>query len=294
MKCLVIGAAGYLGRHLVPALRAAGHEVTSVSRNGEAGSAADVGNLESLQALDWDVDRVFQFAGVTGTTASFNDFQAFVAGNQTGLLNVLDCIRRSGHRPRIVFPSTRLVYKGSERPLAEGADLEARTVYAATKIACELHLQAFARAFGIPFTVFRICVPYGNSQGGRYSYGTVGNFIQQAVDTGRISLYGDGSLRRTFTHVDDICQAIVLGGEEDNCENEIFNIPGEDFSLLEAAGQIATQCGATIELAPWPEFDMRIESGSTVFDGAKLSARTPWRTKQRMHEWVTSIPTAVR
>lgn len=290
MKCLVIGAAGYLGRHLAPALQAAGHDVTCVARNGQAGLSADVGDLASLQALDWDVDRVFHFAGVTGTTASFSDFQAFVAGNQIGLLNVLDCIRRSGHRPRVVFPSTRLVYKGSERPLPEGAELEARTVYAASKIASELQLQAFAQAFGIPFTVFRICVPYGNSQGGRYSYGTVGSFIQQAFDTGRVRLYGDGRLRRTFTHVDDICRAIVGGAERTDFENEIFNIPGEDLSLLEAAGQIAMQSGATIELAPWPEFDLRIESGSTVFDGTKLSALLPQPTPQTMRAWINSLP----
>lgn len=290
MKCLLIGAGGYLGCHLAPALRAAGHEVNAVTRNGTAGLVADVGDLQSLLALDWNVDRVFMFAGVTGTTASFTDYQTFVTGNQIGVLNVLECIRQSGHRPRVVFPSTRLVYKGSAKPLQETAELQARTVYAASKIACEFHLQAFAQAFGIAYTVYRICVPYGNAQGGRYSYGTVGNFIQQAFDTGRIRLYGDGSLRRTFTHVDDICRAIVLGSLREDFENEVFNIPGDDLSLLQAAGLIATQLQATIELAPWPEFDLRIESGSTVFDGAKLSARLPSPTQRTMSDWVTSIP----
>ncbi len=290
MKCLVIGAAGYLGRHLVPALRAAGHDVSAVARNGQDGLLADVGDMKSMKALDWDVDCVFHFAGATGTTASFNDYQTFVAGNQIGLLNVLDCIRQSGHRPRIVFPSTRLVYKGSAQSLQETAELEARTIYAASKIACEMHLKAFARAFDIPFTVFRICVPYGNAQGGRYSYGTVGNFIQQAFDTGRIGLYGDGSLRRTFTHIDDICRAIVLGSAQEDFKNEVFNIPGEDLSLLQAAGMIATHLRATIGLTPWPEFDLRIESGHTVFDGAKLSARLPSSTQRTMNDWVTSMP----
>jgi len=294
MKCLVIGAAGYLGRHLAPALRAAGHEVSSVARGGQAGLRVDVSDLKSLQSLDWDVDRVFLFAGVTGTTASFTDYQTSVVGNQIGLLNVLDCIRQSGHRPRVMFPSTRLVYKGSELPLPETAELQAKTVYAASKIACELHLQAYALAFGIPFTVFRICVPYGNAQGERYSYGTVGNFIQQALDTGRIRLYGDGSLRRTFTHVDDICRAILLGSVREDFENDVFNIPGEDLSLLQAAGLIATQLQATIELAPWPDFDARIESGSTVFDGAKLSTRLPLLTQRKISEWVTSISPPLR
>jgi UDP-glucose 4-epimerase len=290
MKCLVIGASGYLGRHLVQTLRAAGHQVGAVSRNGQADLRADFCDPQSLQALDWNVDTVFLLAGVTGTTASFTQYQSFIDGNPMGLLNVLDTIRQSAHRPRVVFPSTRLVYKGADHPLPETAELQARTVYAASKIACEFLLQAYAGAYGIPYTVFRVCVPYGNSIGERYSYGTVGNFIQQALDAGRIRLYGDGGLRRTFTHVDDICTAIAQGATRKDFENEIFNIPGEDLSLLEAAGLIAARLRATIELVPWPEFDLRIESGSTVFDGGKLSARLSSSTQRTMSGWVTSIP----
>lgn len=290
MKCLVLGAGGYLGSHLAQALRSEGHDVRAVTRKGPHGPPVDVGDLASLKALDWAVDTVFLFAGVTGTTASFTQFQNFVHGNQIGLLNVLECIRQSGHRPRIVFPSTRLVYKGSEQALPETAELQARTVYAASKIACELHLQAYANAFGIPYTVFRVCVPYGNTLGGRYSYGTVGNFVQQALDSGRIRLYGDGSLRRTFTHVDDICRAFVLGSAHEDFANEVFNIPGEDLSLLQAARLIATQLQARIELATWPEFDQRIESGSTVFDGTKLLARLPSARLRTMGDWVRTIP----
>jgi UDP-glucose 4-epimerase len=290
MKCLLLGAAGYLGRHLAQALSADGHAVDAVARSSRTGQALDVEDLASLQALDWAVDTVFMFAGVTGTAASFTEYPNFITGNQIGLLNVLECIRLSGHRPRLVFPSTRLVYKGSAQPLSEAAALEARTVYAASKIACELHLQAYANAFGIPYTVFRICVPYGNVLGGRYSYGTVGNFIQQAFDNGCIRLYGDGSLRRSFTHVDDICRAVVLGSLHQDFENGVFNIPGEDLSLLQAAQLIAAQLHADIELAPWPVFDQRIESGSTVFDGAKLLARLPMAASRAIADWVQSIP----
>lgn len=289
MKCLVIGAGGYLGSHLARALSAAGHDVTTATRSGRSGSpAVDVCDALSVRALDWNVDAVFMFAGVTGTAASFTTFREFIDGNQLGLLNVLDGIRQSGHRPRVVFPSTRLVYKGADHPLSEGAEQQARTVYAASKIACELLLQAYANAFAIPYTVFRICVPYGNKLGGRTSYGTVGNFIQQALGMGRIRLYGDGSLRRTFTHIDDICGAIVLGSAREDFANEVFNIPGEDLSLLQAAQLIAKQHQASVELAPWPEFDLRIESGSTVFDGAKLLARLPTVLQSTMGEWVRS------
>lgn len=290
MKCLVLGAGGYIGRHLAAALRAHGHQVVAAaSRAGPAQSRVDIGEAQTLTRLDWAVDAVFLFAGVTGTTASFKDHAGYVKGNELGLLNVLESIRLSGHRPRLVFPSSRLVYKGSSQPLCETAELEAKTVYAANKIACEFHLRAFSNAFDIPHTIFRVCVPYGNSQGSEYSFGTVGNFIKQALETRRICVYGDGSLRRTFTHVDDLCNFVALASASGDFENETFNIPGHDLSLFEAAQLIGARLGAAIVFMPWPAFDLRIESGSTVFDGSKLQARLPSVTARNMAQWAATI-----
>ena len=290
MKCVVLGAGGYLGRHLVAALRAQGHEVmAAATRAGPAECRVDIGDAETLTRVDWAVDLVFLFAGVTGTTASFKNHQGYVRGNELGLLNVLESIRRSSYRPRLVFPSSRLVYKGADSALPETAELEAKTVYAANKIACEFHLRAFSNAFDIPHTIFRICVPYGNSQGSEYSFGTVGNFIKQALDTGRISLYGDGSPRRTFTHVDDLCNFMVLGSASSDFKNETFNIPGDNLSLLQAAEIIGARLGAAIKFTPWPSFDLRIESGSTVFDGRKTQTRLPSVAARNMTQWAATI-----
>lgn len=290
MKCLVLGARGYIGRHLQAALRAQGHQVVAAaSRAGPAQSRVDVADAPTLNALDWAVDVVFLLAGVTGTSASFKDPEAYVNGNELGLLNVLQSIRLSGHRPRLVFPSSRLVYQGSNRPLAETAPLEAKTVYAANKIACEFHLRAFSNAFDIPHTIFRICVPYGNSQGSEYSFGTVGNFVRQALENKRIALYGDGSQRRTFTHVEDLCRFMVLGSASADFENGTFNIPGDDLSLLEAAKLIGARLGAQIGFSPWPPLDLRIESGSTVFDGTQTQSRLPTVVARKMDLWAAAI-----
>ena len=290
MKCLVLGAGGYIGRHLVAALRAQGHEVVAAAPRAEPPERrVDICDAHSLTRVDWAVDVVFLFAGMTGTTASFKNHESFVTANEIGLLNVLASIRLSSYRPRLVFPSSRLIYKGSNLLLPEAAELEAKTVYAANKIACEFHLRAFSNAFDIPHTIFRVCVPYGNSQGSEYSFGTVGNFIKQALEAGRISLYGDGSLRRTFTHVDDLCSFLVLASASDDFENGTFNIPGDDLSLLEAAELVGARLGAAIEFTPWPSFDLRIESGSTVFDGTKTQSRLPSVTARNMAQWAATI-----
>lgn len=290
MRILFIGGGGYIGRHLVAALCAAGHEILRVgAANGDSAARPDISDPATFAGVDWAVDRVYLFAGVTGTTDSFNQSERYVRGNEIGLLNVLDSIRRSGHRPRVIFPSSRLVYRGADSPLPENAQLEAKTVYAANKIACERYLQAYTNAFDIPHTIFRICVPYGNTIGDQYSFGTVGNFISQAKQHGRIRLYGGGQVRRTFTHIDDLCRLILQGAAATECENLTLNLPGEDLSLREAAALIAVRVGVPIESVEWPAFDLRIESGSTVFDGSKLLNLLRTELTHSLSNWARNI-----
>jgi UDP-glucose 4-epimerase len=287
VKSLVFGASGYLGRHLLQALRAAGHEaVAPVSPDG---TRLDLRDPTSLTGIDWQVDSVFMFAGVTGTTASFARAREFVQGNEQALVNVLEAIRQTPHRPRVVFPSTRLVYRGAECALAEDAALEAKTIYAANKIACELLMRAYSNAFHIPSTVLRICVPYGTWLGSVHSHGTLGFFIQQASEHGTIRLYGDGSVRRTFSHVQDLCDMAIHAAQSAACENQIFNLPGDDLSLLEVATLVAERLGATITFNDWPDMDLKLESGSTVFDASRWLAATGLAPRHSLARWASSI-----
>ena len=59
--------------------------------------------------------------------------------------------------------------------------------------------------------------------------------IDNAVKGKNISLYGNGSVRRTFTHIEDVCDNLISGAFSDKCVNDVYNIGGEDMSLWEVA-----------------------------------------------------------
>ena len=291
MKCIVFGASGYLGRHIVADLYSEGAEVKIPLA--KDGSRIDLTNLKSLISIDWDVDVVFMFAGVTGTGVSFDQFDSFLRDNELSLLNVLDSIRRSPYRPKILFPSTRLVYRGGELPLLETDIQESNTLYAANKIACEHYLSAYAKTFDIPYTIFRVCVPYANLLSDQYSFGTVGNLITQARNNGKICLYGGGRVRRTFTHIQDLTRMILRASLHLETVNQTYNIPGEDLSLYEAAGFVAESVkGVTIEKVDWPAFDFRIESGDTIFNGKKLTDTLNLKAMHNFRDWANGIRVA--
>ena len=271
-KCAIIGSKGYIGKHLEYYLKQKKNDVVCY----DVVESEDVNYhrcdlTESVRRIiDLKVDYIFMFAGLTGTYVGFDKANIFVNVNEMGLINLLNCIRESKYRPKIIFPSTRLIYKGADKALKEDDEKETKTIYAVNKIACENLLYAYRQNFDIPYTIFRICVPFGNMFSDDYSFGTIGFFIRQASNDRRITLYGDGSIKRTFTSMHDLCKQIVEVGMERVSDGEIYNIGGHTYSLRNAAEIIASYYKAEISFISWPERDLKMESGSTYFDSSKI------------------------
>lgn len=273
MKVAVIGGNGYIGKHLCFHLQKRGIDLSVYDVQDEERSnykMIDITNPESVATIGLNIDYIFMFAGLTGTYIGFDKYQVYNSINEIGLLNLLDAVRKSPYRPKVVFPSTRLVYKGFNRPLKEVDEKETKTIYAVNKIACEGILQAYNQSFDIPYTIFRICVPYGNLLSNDYSFGTVGSFIKQCKAGNHITLYGGGSIKRTFTHIEDLCNQVVQGAINEGSNSEIYNIGGETLSLRDAAKLIAHKFGKNVVTVPWPEKDLRMESYHTYFDDTKI------------------------
>lgn len=272
-RCAIIGSCGYIGKHLNFYLKKNGIQAECYDifdLDEERYKKVDMTDMASVGGINLDVDYIFMFAGLTGTYVGFDAYEKYVAVNELSLLNLLDAIRKSPYHPKVIFPSTRLVYKGVDEPLKEKDEKESKTIYAANKLACEGYLQAYKDSFDIPYSVFRICIPYGNLLSNDYSFGTVGFFIKQAKAGKDITLYGGGSIKRTFTHMEDLCSQVINGAFKEDSNGEIYNIGGETLSLYDAAEIIAKKYGVNVVAVPWPERDLRIESDHTYFDDSKI------------------------
>ena len=274
-KIGVIGANGYIGKHIVSYLqRYYDVNVNSYDIVAECDlpnyHKVNLTDKESIKGLNLDIDYIFMFAGLTGTYNGFNEYQKFISINELGLLNLLDAIKNSEYRPKVIFPSTRLVYKGIDKSLKEDDLKECKTIYAANKLACEGYLQAYHDSFDIPYTIFRICLPYGNLLSTDYSFGTVGFFIKQAKAGKDITLYGGGNIKRTFTHMEDLCYQIIDGSFHHESNRQTYTVGGETLSLHDVAEIIAAKYGTKVTEIPWPERDLRIESSHTYFDDTKI------------------------
>ncbi|RYY40086.1 MAG: NAD(P)-dependent oxidoreductase [Chitinophagaceae bacterium] len=291
----VFGCNGYLGQHMVHTLLLQKELAVTGFDLQEAYAGTDyityrkldITDVAQVKTLGEDFDTIYYFTGLTGTDISFERYELFVNVNEMGLLHLLQHLRGFSKRPKIVFPSTRLVYKGvADKPLAEDDEKEFKTIYASSKYNGEQYLEMYRNLFGFDYTVFRVCVPYANIVAGALSYGTVGFFLGKAQQGEPISLFGDGELKRTFTHVMDICRQILLVSAMPESNGRVFNIDGETYSLKDVASLIAEKYGVPLQFVPWPPKALQLESGDTIFDGSRIRSLLPQTIKYSLQEWI--------
>jgi UDP-glucose 4-epimerase len=294
-KVTVLGSNGYIARNLVNVLnneysdfelKLYGFEPTSFDSLDNY-YQVDMTDRESVSNIDLNCDIIFMLVGKTGSVNSFDEYRSFIETNELTMLNLLAEYRRQNSQAKIIYPSTRLVYKGKSGILKEDSEKEFKTIYAINKFACEQYLEQFNRVYDVQYCIFRICIPYGTLVPGASSYGTTEFMLSNASKGNSISLYGDGSVRRTLTYIKDLCTVLIEGSISEKSSNNIFNIGGENYSLKEMAELIAEKYRVHVEYIPWSDTAKRIESGDTVFDSTKLDTLLGNLTMNRFIDWIT-------
>ena len=294
MRFSVVGANSFIARNFIFYLKKHHPDVDLFLYDIQDKHMDNVDNYNKINVLDsddtnrinYDVDLIYCFTGKTGTIKGFDEYRNYIDINEVSLLNILNSHRIKELNSRIIFPSTRLVYKGKNGLVDEESEKEFKTVYSINKYACEQYLKMYKNMYNINYTIFRICVPYGTMIDNISSYGTAEFMLSQAKQGKNISLYGGGKVRRTLTHIMDLCRALYEGGISKQCENEVYNIGGEDYSLFEMANKIAEVFKIRVIESSWPDDQLRIESGNTVFDSSKFDNTINYKYNHLFDEWI--------
>lgn len=254
-KFVVTGAAGFIGSTLVDRLLAAGHEVTGVDnfstgqrRFLEGAMAHPRFRLIEADMLDRTALNA-AFAGGTvvvhlaanadvrfGTDHPGRDLEQ----NTIATYNVLEAMRANGIR-RIAFSSTGSVY-GEARviPTPEDAPFPVQTsLYAASKLAGEGLIAAYCEGFGFQSWIFRFVSILGE----RYTHGHVFDFCKQLQgNPASLRVLGNGRQRKSYLHVQDCIDAILLAMDRAQDKVNLFNL-GVD-SYCEVNDSIGWICDA--------------------------------------------------
>ena len=229
----------------------------------------DFNSPESLESIDFSCDAIFFFTGLTGTKSGFDHYEEFIKVNEIYLVSFLMAYVNKKSKAKIIYPSSRLMYASSENPIKESSLKAFKSIYAVNKYAAEKYLEVFSNIYDLTYCVLRICVPYGSLSGIEPNYGTYEFFTKQARENKVITVYGDGNSKRTFTHINDICEVLILAAQNEKCRG-VYNVGGEIKTLGEMAHIIAKKYSAKVKYIPFPKVDEKLEVKSSMFDSSRL------------------------
>lgn len=251
---LITGGAGFIGSHLADRLVDLASEVV-VFDNLSAGSLSNLkeclkrrnfrfvkGDLLDPKAIAKAVegrDLIFHLAANPEVRIGAEDTKVDFEQNLVATRNLLEAARVAKVEG-VVFTSTSTVYgEASTMPTPEDyGPLKPISLYGASKLGCEALLSAYCHLFGFASVIYR----FANVVGSRSRHGVIYDFIRKLMKDGRtLEILGDGTQRKSYIHVSDCVDAILLGLRRSKENVEVFNIGSEDQISVTAIAKIVIE-----------------------------------------------------
>jgi UDP-glucose 4-epimerase len=290
MKSLVTGGAGFIGSHLVDKLIDLGHDVIVIDNessgrnyywNDKADNhLKDICNYAEVRELYEGVDNVFHVAARSRIGMSFSIPKEYTRVNLIGTAVSLQCSVESGVK-KFIYSSSSSVYGNNVVPNVETQTPDLLNPYSFSKFEGEKLCKSYFEHHGLDTIVLRYFNVYGDRQPEEGALATVlGIFNKMRKDNKKITVYGDGSKKRDFTHVSDIINANILAATQDiKTYGETFNIGASDSHSIK---EIAEMFSSNIEYKE----DRLGEALETRADINKAKSILGWEPKIKIKEWI--------
>lgn len=328
---LIFGGAGFIGSNwahwLLGNTEAKVHVFDNLSRHGvrhnldwlqkaAAGpgrlqiTIGDVRDQQMVERAVRHATEIYHFAAQVAVTTSLADPRLDFEVNLGGTFNVLEAVRKSGHRPFLLYTSTNKVYgdldgkplvvtraryRGADgRGIAESQPLDFHSPYGCSKGGADQYVRDYSRIFDLPTVVFRMSCIAGPRQFGTEEQGWLAHFLYSALAGRPVVIYGDGRQVRDVLCVHDLLRAFeAVRSARHLAEGEVYNVGGgmeNTTSLLELIDEIEDLTGERLEHST----DQRRPGDQLVYvtDYSKLRRHTGWEPKitlrqtfALMYEW---------
>jgi UDP-glucose 4-epimerase len=225
---VVTGGAGFIGSHMVDLLIGRGFAVRVVDnlvggreanlaahrRSSElAFEARDIRTYQPDDAMFRGARYVFHFAGIGDIVPSIERPTEYMSANVQGTVHVLECARFARAR-KFVYAASSSCYGLAATPTREDHPIAPQYPYALSKYLGEQAALHWHQVYKLPVNSIRIFNAYGPRVRTTGAYGAVfGVFFRQKLAGKPFTVVGDGTQRRDFVYVTDICEAFLLAAE---------------------------------------------------------------------------------
>jgi UDP-glucose 4-epimerase len=313
LRYFVTGGAGFIGSHLIDALIARGDSVL-IADDLSTGARANIEHLLDSPQVDFiegsvldeqlvddcmgRVDACFHLASVVGVQLVVDRALETLLRNVRGNDIVMAAAAR--RRRRIFFTSTSEIYgKNESSGITEeddrilGSPFKARWSYSTAKAFGEALAAGYHRDHGLETVTVRLFNTVGPRQTGQYGM-VVPRFVRQALGGHDITVYGDGTQSRCFTHVYDVVNAILRLSDDPRAHGKVYNVGAPtEVKIHELAQLVIDRVGtdSRVVFVPYEEaYDEGFEElGRRVPDTTALRALTGWRPTRSVQNVIDDV-----
>jgi len=301
---LVTGGAGFMGSHVTEHLLRMGHKVVVLDdlsggfeENVPQGATFVRGSIVDHDLINRLFDRhsfknVYHLAAYAAEGLSHFIKRFNYTNNLIGSVNLINASINHGVKC-FVFTSSIAVYGAGQSPMSEDMIPVPEDSYGIAKLAVEQDLRSSHEMFGLDYVVFRPHNVYGERQniGDRYR-NVVGIFMNQLLRGESMTIFGDGTQQRAFTHIDDVAPVIAASADYPAARNQVFNVGADvPYTVNELAKVVAESMGLPCKVN---HLDPRNEVKIAFSDHSKAERVFGHREKKpladgirAMAEWVS-------
>lgn len=260
MHCLVLGANGFIGKHLVEQLLINDNQITVFDKKIDKTNNKNVKVIQGEFSKYYDfnsllnkVDIVFHLISTT-LPNSEKDLSDEIDENVIATLKLLDACVANKIKKLCFISSGGTVYGESKGiPFVETDTTMPICSYGIQKLAIEKFLHLYYHKYNLDYSVIRLANPYGPGQNPKGYVGAICVFLDKVINHETVLIYGDGSSVRDYIYIDDAIEGI-LNIANYNGKEKVFNLgSGIGTSLSEIIGLIEELIHAKVKVKYFPK-----------------------------------------
>jgi UDP-glucose 4-epimerase len=313
MRIFITGGAGFIGSHLAELLLARGDRV-HVLDDLSTGTIDNIRHLKGRDGFEYTIDSadntslvaelvdaadvVYHLAAAVGVKLIVDSPVRTIETN-VHCTEVVLCHANKKKKPVFIASTSEVYGKSAALPYREdgdlvlGATMKGRWSYACSKAIDEFLALAYWKERRLPTVVARLFNTVGPRQTGRYGM-VIPTFVRQALSGEKITVFGDGSQRRCFSHVADVARALMDLMRTEQAFGNVFNVGGsEEISIGDLANKIKAAAGSSSEIVQIP-YDEAYEAGfedmqRRIPDTSKIRQYIGWQPTKSLEQILTDV-----
>jgi UDP-glucose 4-epimerase len=259
-NCLVIGANGFIGSHLVDSLVSAGYSVRAFDRFSNEPQFKSSDKIEIFKGDFFDdiavahaltgIDYLFHSFSATTPYVSDSDPYKDINLNVMRNIQLFEKAVEKGVRKVVYLSSGGAVYGhlAEQKSVTEEDVPKPVSPYGIGKLASEYYLEYFNRKYGLDYVVYRVTNPYGPRQVTKNNQGVIPAFLEKIEDGQKLTVIGDGTSTRDYIYITDATDMIVKSSVSPT-DYQIYNLgSGTQTSVNEIIDTLRSALGVEVKV----------------------------------------------